>query len=60
MKNKEYAFQKLRKLEGILKTISVMVTRPIQNEEIQSKIKEAESVLEDLTSMVDREPNEYN
>ena len=60
MKNKEYAFQKLRKLEGILKTISVMVTRPIQNEEIQSKIKEAESVLEDLNSLIDREPNEFN
>jgi DNA-binding FrmR family transcriptional regulator len=60
MKNKEYAFQKLRKLEGILKTISVMMTRPTTIEEIQDKIKESESILEDLTSVIDREPNEFN
>lgn len=60
MKNKEYAFQKLRKLEGILKTIDVLITRPNQQQEIANRIKEAANVLEDLTSMIDREPNEFN
>lgn len=60
MRNKENAFRKIEKVEGLLKVIEVLMTRENQFEEIISRIKLGTELLEEIKSIIDKEPNEFN
>lgn len=60
MRNKENVMKKLEKVEGVLKTIEVLMTRENQYDEILARIKSGFELLEDIKSTIDKEPNEFN
>jgi hypothetical protein len=64
MRNRDLVFTKIERLEGIMKTLKVMTTRPNTTvEDFHITVNNAESILEDLKSMIEREPmspNEVN
>jgi len=64
MRNRDLVFMKIERLEGIMKTLKVMTTRPNTTvEDFHSTVNDAEGLLEDLKSMIEREPmgpNEVN
>jgi len=55
MINKDLAMTKLEKLDGKLKTMYVMLDRPISKDEYKQVIESAGSIIEDLKTMVQRE-----
>jgi len=55
MINKDLAMTKLEKLNGKLKTMYVMLDRPISKDEYKQVIESAGSIIEDLKTMVQRE-----
>jgi hypothetical protein len=55
MRNPEIAMNKLEKLEGKLKTMYVMLTRPgTTSDQYKQLITEAEEVIADIKTMVQR------
>jgi hypothetical protein len=55
MRNPEIAMNKLEKLEGKLKTMYVMLTRPgTTADQYKQLITEAEEVIADLKTMIQR------
>ena len=55
MRNPEIAMNKLEKLEGKLKTMYVMLTRPnTTTDQYKQLITEAEEVIADLKTMIQR------
>jgi hypothetical protein len=64
MRNRDLVFTKIERLEGIMKTLKVMTTRPNTTvEDFHTTVNDAENILEDLRSMIEREPmspNEVN
>jgi hypothetical protein len=55
MRNPEIAMNKLEKLEGKLKTMYVMLTRPgTTSDQYKQLITEAEEVIADLKTMIQR------
>ena len=55
MRNPEIAMNKLEKLEGKLKTMYVMLTRPNTTaDQYKQLITEAEEVIADLKTMIQR------
>jgi hypothetical protein len=56
MRNPEIAMQKLEKLEGKLKTMYVMLTRPNTTaDQYKQIIAESEEVIADLKTMIQRQ-----
>ena len=55
MRNKDLAMIKLEKLEGKLKTMYVMIDRPVGTDVYKQLIESAGSIIEDLKTMVQRE-----
>jgi len=56
MRNPEIAMNKLEKLEGKLKTMDVMLTRPGASvEDYKHYINECEDIIGDLKTMVQRQ-----
>lgn len=55
MINKDLAMTKLEKLNGKLKTMYVMLDRPISKDEYKQVIESAENIIEDLKTMIQRE-----
>ena len=56
MRNPEIAMQKLEKLEGKLKTMYVMLTRPgTTADHYKQVITESEDIISDLKTMVQRQ-----
>jgi hypothetical protein len=56
MRNPEIAMQKLEKLEGKLKTMYVMLTRPgTTSDQYKQMIAESEEVIADLKTMIQRQ-----
>ena len=55
MINKDLAMTKLEKLDGKLKTMYVMLDRPISKDEYKQVIESAENIIEDLKTMIQRE-----
>lgn len=55
MRNPEIAMQKLEKLEGKLKTMHVMLTRPgTTADHYKQVISESEDIIADLKTMIQR------
>ncbi len=55
MRNPEIAMQKLEKLEGKLKTMHVMLTRPgTTADQYKQMIAESEEIIADLKTMIQR------
>ena len=55
MRNPDIAMNKLEKLEGKLKTMYVMLTRPgTTSDQYKQLITEAEEVIADLKTMIQR------
>jgi hypothetical protein len=55
MRNPEIAMQKLEKLEGKLKTMYVMLTRPNTTaDQYKQMIAESEEIIADLKTMIQR------
>jgi hypothetical protein len=58
MRNPEIALQKTEKLEGKLKTMYVMLTRPgVTADQYKQVIAESEEIISDLKMMISRESN---
>jgi len=55
MRNKDLAMTKLEKLEGKLKTMYVMIDRPISIDEYKQLIESAEVIINDLKTMIQRD-----
>jgi|TARA_R110000822_G_scaffold86112_1_gene200941 hypothetical protein len=56
MRNPEIAMNKLEKLEGKLKTMDVMLTRPgTSAENYKHYINECEEIIADLKTMIQRQ-----
>ena len=55
MRNKDLAMAKLEKLEGKLKTMYVMLDRPVSKEDYNQVIVSAEEIIADLKTMIQRE-----
>ena len=55
MINKDLAMTKLEKLEGKLKTMYVMIDRPISTDEYKQLIESAEVIINDLKTMIQRD-----
>ena len=56
MRNPEIAMNKLEKLEGKLKTMYVMLTRPgTTSDQYKQMIAESEEVIADLKTMIQRQ-----
>jgi len=56
MRNPEIAMQKLEKLEGKLKTMHVMLTRPgTSADNYKHYINECEDIIGDLKTMIQRQ-----
>jgi len=55
MRNKDLAMTKLEKLEGKLKTMYVMIDRPISIDEYKQLIESAEMIINDLKTMIQRD-----
>jgi hypothetical protein len=56
MRNPEIAMNKLEKLEGKLKTMYVMLTRPNTSvEDYKQMIAESEEIIADLKTMIQRQ-----
>ncbi len=56
MRNPEIAMNKLEKLEGKLKTMYVMLTRPNTSvEDYKQMIIESEEIIADLKTMIQRQ-----
>ena len=56
MRNRELATRKIEKVEGQLKTLIGLVNRGEQIDTFLRMIRETEEVLEDLKSIIQREP----
>ena len=55
MRNPEIAMQKLEKLEGKLKTMYVMLTRPgVTADQYKQILAESEEIIADLKTMIQR------
>ena len=58
MRNPEIATQKLEKLEGKLKNLQMLLTRPnTTSEQFKYVLNESEEIVDDLKMMVQRENN---
>jgi len=57
MKAPEYVIQKIEKLEGKLKTLTLLTTRQASKQDFQNTIKESEEVLQDVKDAIQREIN---
>jgi hypothetical protein len=58
MRNPEIATQKLEKLEGKLKNLQMLLTRPNTTaEQFKYVLNESEEIVDDLKMMVQRENN---
>ncbi len=56
MRNPEIAMNKLEKLEGKLKTMYVMLTRPgATSDQYKQMIAESEEIIADLKTMIQRQ-----
>jgi len=55
MRNKELFSNKLGRIDGKLKSIRVLTTRPNQTQEVHRLLNEIEEQLEDLNNMIERE-----
>ena len=56
MRNPDIAMNKLEKLEGKLKTMYVMLTRPnVSADEYKKVIEDSEVIIADLKTMIQRE-----
>lgn len=58
MRNPEIATQKLEKLEGKLKNLQILLTRPNTTaDQFKHVLMESEEIVDDLKMMVQRETN---
>ena len=58
MRNPEIATQKLEKLEGKLKNLQILLTRPNTTaDQFKHILNESEEIVDDLKMMVQRETN---
>ena len=55
MRNKDLAMIKLEKLEGKLKTMYVMIDRPVGADVYKQLIESAEVIINDLKTMIQRD-----
>ena len=55
MINKDLAMIKLEKLEGKLKTMYVMIDRPVGTDVYKQLIESAEVIINDLKTMIQRD-----
>ena len=55
MRNKDLAMIKLEKLEGKLKTMYVMIDRPVGTDVYKQLIVSAEVIINDLKTMIQRD-----
>ncbi len=55
MRNKDLAMIKLEKLEGKLKTMYVMIDRPVGTDVYKQLIESAEVIINDLKTMIQRD-----
>lgn len=61
MKNKQLFVDKMNRIDGKLKTIRVMVTRPgITVQDVHKTLDEIDEQMSDLSSMLEREETVYN
>jgi DNA-binding FrmR family transcriptional regulator len=58
MRNKQLFLDKMNRIDGKLKTIRVMVTRPHSIQDIHDLIDQIDDQMNDLNTMVEREPNQ--
>ena len=57
MKAPEYVINKIEKLEGKLKTLTLLTTRQASKQDFQNSIKESEEILQDVKDAIQREIN---
>jgi DNA-binding FrmR family transcriptional regulator len=55
MRNKQLFIDKMNRIDGKLKTIRVMITRPHTVSEIHNLIDQIDEQMNDLNTMVERE-----
>lgn len=55
MRNKQLLVDKLRRVEGKLKAIRVLVTRPNTLQEVNDSLNQIEELMEDVNSIIERE-----
>lgn len=61
MKNKQLFVDKMNRIDGKLKTIRVMITRPgITVQDVHTTLDQIEEEMNDLSSMIERESTVYN